>query len=63
MTERIFRQKESEPITDNHYNIFEKYCKGFAPILVVWYNYESFKGAKCPKVKKVCKCAKVVKCT
>ncbi len=32
-----------QPIPDNYYNTFEKYCKGFAPIFEVWYNYESDK--------------------
>ena len=27
-----------QPIPDNHYTTFEKYCKGFAPIFEIWYN-------------------------
>ena len=26
-------------MTDNYYSIFGKYCKDFAPIFEVWYNY------------------------
>jgi len=39
---KVFRRK-TELKTDNYYNTFEKYCKGFAPIFEVWYNYKNDK--------------------